>query len=287
MKFADVKNDIAFRKIFGNENRKETLISFLNAILDFQDEQRITQVTILNPYQFPKLKGGKVTIIDVKATDQAGRAYIVEMQVGDIDGFEKRVLYYTAKSYTDQIKRADFYRKLRPVIFIGILDFKHTENPHYISRSQIRDIETGERILRDMEFTFIELPKFTLVQHELKTLTEKWIFFIKNAENLEVIPDDLADEGLRSAYEEANIQTWTQEELDAYEYAFMREEDERARMDKAVLQAARQAALEAVRQSKTALVIGMYEDGLPPDRIARIARMTLEEVQAIIDHPAR
>ena len=33
MKFADVKNDVAFRKIFGNENRKEVLISFLNAIL--------------------------------------------------------------------------------------------------------------------------------------------------------------------------------------------------------------------------------------------------------------
>ena len=67
MKFVDVKNDIAFRKIFGNENRKETLISFLNAILDFRDEQRIDQVSILNPYQLPKLRGGKVTIIDIKS----------------------------------------------------------------------------------------------------------------------------------------------------------------------------------------------------------------------------
>ena len=88
MKFVNVKNDFAFRKIFGNENRKETLISFLNAVLDFHGDQRITEVTILNPYQLPKLKGGKVTIIDVKATDQAGRTYIIEMQVGDIDGFD-------------------------------------------------------------------------------------------------------------------------------------------------------------------------------------------------------
>jgi hypothetical protein len=27
MKFVDIKNDVAFRKIFGNENRKEVLIS--------------------------------------------------------------------------------------------------------------------------------------------------------------------------------------------------------------------------------------------------------------------
>ena len=32
MKFVDVTNDLAFRKIFGNENKKEVLISFLNAV---------------------------------------------------------------------------------------------------------------------------------------------------------------------------------------------------------------------------------------------------------------
>ena len=271
MKFADVTNDIAFLKIFGNDNRKETLISFLNAVLDFPDDQRIRDVVILNPYQLPKLKGGKVTIIDVKAADQTGHSYIIEMQVGDLDGFEKRVLYYTSKSYADQIKRADFYRKLRPVIFIGILDFIQTENPHFLSRSQVRDIETGEQTIKDMEFTFIELPKFNLGLDELTTLTEKWVYFIKNAENLEVIPDNIHDEGLKSAYEEANVQTWTQDELDAYEYAFMREEDERARLDKATL------------KGKTELVIGMYEDGLTVDRIAKIAKMSTREVQEMID----
>lgn len=271
MQFADVKNDIAFRKIFGNENRKETLISFLNAVLDFQDDQRITQVTILNPYQLPKLKGGKVSIIDIKATDQAGRTYIVEMQVGDIDGFEKRVLFYSSKSYVDQIKRADFYRKLRPVIFIGILDFKQTENKNYISRSQVRDIETGEQTIKDMEFNFIELPKFKLKLQELKTLTEKWVYFIKNAENLAVIPENVNDEGLKSAYEDANVQTWTEEELDAYEYAFMREEDEKARID------------QAKKDGKYELVIELHEDGMPIEKIAKLSKMTIDEVKKVIE----
>ncbi len=271
MKFVDVKNDVAFRKIFGNENRKETLISFLNAILDFHGDQHISQVNILNPYQLPKLKGGKVTIIDVKATDQAGRTYIVEMQVADIDGFDKRVLYYSSKSYSDQIKRADFYRKLRPVIFIGILDFEHTQNKNYISRSQVRDIETGEQTIKDMEFTFIELPKFTKELHELKTLTEKWVYFIKNAESLEVVPENINDEGLKSAYEEANIQTWTQEELDAYEYAFMREEDERARLDKAEM------------KGKVDGITGLYSNGVSVSIIAKSFNLTELEVFEIIE----
>jgi predicted transposase/invertase (TIGR01784 family) len=233
MKFVDVKNDVAFRKIFGNDNRKETLISFLNAILNFQGEQRVTAVTIMNPYQLPLLKGGKVTIIDVKATDQKGSVFIVEMQVADEKDFDKRVLYYASKSYTSQIRRSDMYRKLKPVYFIGILDFDATQNPHYISRSRITDIETSEQTIKGLEFNYVELKKFNKKLEELTTLTEKWVYFIKNAENLDVLPDDIDDAGLRSAYEEANVQTWSQKELEAYENAFMREEQERARLDKA------------------------------------------------------
>ena len=275
MKFADIKNDIAFRKVFGNENRKESLISFLNAVLDFHGDQRIIEVTILNPYQLPKLKGGKVSIIDVKATDQIGRAYIVEMQVGDIDGFEKRVLFYSSKSYSDQIKRADFYRKLRPVIFIGILDFKHTENKKYINRSQVRDIETGEQTIKDMEFNFIELPKFKLELQELKTLTEKWVYFIKNAENLEVVPENINDEGLKSAYEEANVQTWTQEELDAYEYAFMREEDERARLDK--------AKQDGKEENEINTILKLQAKGKTTEEISDLLDVSIEIVRQVIE----
>lgn len=273
MRFVDIKNDIAFRKIFGNENRKETLISFLNAVLDFQNDQSIIEVNILNPYQLPKLKGGKVTIIDIKATDQEGRTYIIEMQVGDIDGFAKRVLFYSSKSYSDQIKRSDFYRKLRPVIFIGILDFEHTGNPKFISRHQIRDVETGEQTIKDMEFTFIELPKFNKELKDLETLTEKWVYFIKNAESLEVIPNNINDEGLKSAYEEANIQTWTQEELDAYDYAFMREEDERARLDKAEQKGEENKEIETIlklhRKEKTIEEISDLLD-IQIDRVSQI-----------------
>ena len=278
MKFVDIKNDIAFRKVFGNENRKETLISFLNAVLDFQDNQRIIEVNILNPYQLPKLKGGKVTIIDIKATDQEGRTYIVEMQVGDLDGFAKRVLFYSSKSYTDQIKRADFYRKLRPVIFIGILDFEHTDNPKAISRSQIRDVETGEQTIKDMEFNFIELPKFNKELKDLTTLIDKWIYFIKNAENLEVIPENINDAGLKSAYEEANIQTWTQDELDAYDYAFMREEDERSRLDKAEQKGKEEGIIETQKET----VLKPYNKGKSAQEISDFLEISIERVQQII-----
>ena len=56
MKFADPKNDIAFKRIFGDEKHTEVLISFLNSVLDFKGKRKIKEVKIVNPYQVPKIK---------------------------------------------------------------------------------------------------------------------------------------------------------------------------------------------------------------------------------------
>jgi len=273
VKFADVKNDIAFRKIFGNENKKEVLISFLNAILDFEEKHKITDVTILNPYQLPKFRDGKATIIDVKAKDQSDREFIVEMQVADALGFSKRVLYYTSQGYVSQIDRGEFYDRLNPTIFVGILDFKLSKNPKYLSRHRILDVETGERILEDIEFNFIELPKFNLERKDLKSLVEKWVFFIKEAETLEVIPEEIDDEGLRSAFEQANIQTWSEEELEAYDYAGLRETEDRLRLEKAKADARKE------EQKKIASV--MKSKGVDRNIISEATGLTLDEIDEL------
>jgi predicted transposase/invertase (TIGR01784 family) len=260
MKFVDIKNDVAFRKIFGNENRKEVLISFLNAVLLLENNNKIMSVDILTPYQLPAIKGGKVTIVDVKAKDQNQKSYIVEMQVAEVDGFDKRVLYYASKSYSAQIDRGDKYEELNPTFFIGILDFEVTKNPSYINRHKIVDIETGENFISDIEFNFIELPKFNKTVTELKTIVEQWVYFIKNAENLEVIPDNVEDEGLRFAYQDADKHNWTKDELEAYDYALMREQDERGRWSLATKRVLEKAMTEEKERNAITLAKAMAKE---------------------------
>jgi predicted transposase/invertase (TIGR01784 family) len=268
MKFVDITNDVAFRKIFGNENRKEVLISFLNAVLLLEDK-KITDVDILTPYQLPALRGGKVTIVDVKARDQSGKTYIVEMQVADVDGFDKRVLYYASKSYSSQIERGDLYEKLNPTFFIGILNFEVTQNPNYISRHKIVDIETGENLISDIEFNFIELPKFNKKENELDTIIDQWIYFIKNAENLNVIPENVKDEGLKYAYEDADKHNWTKAELDAYDYVLMREQDDRGRWTL------------ATRREKEGIAKRLLQAGISVEDVVKFTELTIEQVQKL------
>ncbi|MBK8395709.1 MAG: PD-(D/E)XK nuclease family transposase, partial [Leptospiraceae bacterium] len=44
------------------------------------------------------MTGLKSSVIDVKVKDQAGTTYIVEMQLSEVSGFDKRVQYYVSKS---------------------------------------------------------------------------------------------------------------------------------------------------------------------------------------------
>jgi len=90
MKFISPKNDIAFRKVFGNENKKEILISFLNALLDLPEDRKIMEIDILNPFQVPKIESLKLTILDVRAKDKRGVTFIIEMQVEQVEGYQKR-----------------------------------------------------------------------------------------------------------------------------------------------------------------------------------------------------
>ncbi len=269
MQFADIKNDIAFRKIFGNENKKEILISFLNAVLKLKDTKRIIWVEILNPHQAPIVLGAKSTILDVKAKDQAGNAYIVEMQVTDKIGFDKRAVYYSSKSYASQRDVGEDYYKLKPVIFIGILNFEFLESKHYLSRHLILDAQTNEHTLKDLEFNFIELPKFNKKEQELQTLIEKWVFFIKNADTLTVVPSNVDDEGLKSAYLEADKHLWTKKDIEAYEYAQMRETDEKAEKLRVEEKKAKKIAQKMILAGST------------NDFIAQMTDLTIEQVQEL------
>lgn len=275
VRFVDVKNDVAFRKIFGNEKKTLILISFLNAALKLEGGRRIKEVAIVNPYQFPRIAGEKATIIDVRAKDLKNRQFVVEMQVAETEGFDKRVQYYTCRDYSMQINTGEDYPKLKPTYFIGILDFDYFDSEGYLSHHIILNGETYEHKLKDVQFTFIELKKFTKEAHELETLLEKWVFFIKNAENLDVIPDNVDDEGLLEAYHDADRHSWKKEELIAYDNASIAEQDERGRMKLAVDR--------AKQEEKKEIVERCWEESLPIEIIARIANLPVDEVSKIIE----
>ena len=283
MKFVDIKNDIAFRKIFGNSKKSICLISFLNAVLELEGTNRIKAVTFLNPYLLPRLAHEKSSIIDVRATDQKNRRFIVEMQVADKKGFNERVQYYAARDYSMQINSGEDYQKLQPTYFIGILDFGIGRGANYLSKHLTIEEETGDNILQDIKYAFIQLSKFKKKEHELVTSTDKWTYFIKNAKDLKVIPNYVDDEGLLLAFQEADKHNWNKEDLIDYDNMLMRLQDARGELELALELAKEQATNDKEKD----MIIEMYKDGLLTEQIARISKLPIEQVQKIIDEYER
>ena len=72
-------------------------------------------------------------------------------------------------------------------------------------------------------FTFIELPKFKKELHELFSILDKWIYFIKNAKNLTLIPSEYESiKEFKEAFEIATQYTWDKKEMEIYDYVDLR-----------------------------------------------------------------
>ena len=284
--FVDPKNDVAFRKIFGDENKKEILISFLNNILEFAGtDKEIMDITIQNPYQVPKLKDLKETILDIKAVDKRNIHYIIEMQVFHTTAFEKKVLYYVGKSYYQQLNRAEDYPKLNQVIFLGFLNFKlFHKNPDYATRHIILDEKTNEHHFQDFELNFVELPKFTKSLEELKDIKDKWIYFVKNAGNMTMIPHELEEPiELREAFESAKQMKWSKEELEAYDALGIFIQDERGRIEYALEEGIRIGEEKGIKKGKIETAKELLMMGIEIEKIAKATGLKKEEIEKLTD----
>ncbi|TAN70218.1 MAG: Rpn family recombination-promoting nuclease/putative transposase [Methylobacter sp.] len=214
MKFLDVKTDFAFKKVFGSANSKDILISFLNSIIEFDNARKIQDLIIVDPYSIPLLRGMKDTYVDVKAELDDNSQVIIEMQVLNHEGLEKRILYNAAKNYSIQLKKGDAYHLLNPVIALTITDFILFKNSEeLINNFKLIEKKQFIEYSDDIELIFIELPKYHKTEAELDTVQDKWLYFIKNVGNLDYIPKNLNQE-LEKAFNIANEANLSEEELE-------------------------------------------------------------------------
>jgi predicted transposase/invertase (TIGR01784 family) len=255
MIFINPKTDFAFKKIFGSEQSHGILISFLNGIL-YNSEAIITDLEILNPYQAPRIRGVKDTYLDVKAELITGQQVIIEMQVLNVEGFEKRILYNAAKAYSIQLGQGEKYTTLNPVIALTITDFEmFDELDTVISRFVLKEKEfLVDYPICDLELVFVELPKFKLTLEELTSLTDKWMYFLQHTRELTEIPETMGAVGeIRQAFEVANQANLSREELDELDHQLIFIQDQRNAIALAAKRSLEQGLEQGTRTTQIAI----------------------------------
>lgn len=224
-KYYNIKYDVSFKKVFGNEKNKDITISFLNDILRYEGDKIIEDLEILNGDQLPHAKDRKSCAIDVMCRDKAGKQYIIEMQLLKQTGFAQRLEFYASKAYSEQLFQGEEYNTLRPVVSIAITDFiMAPELEECISYHKTLDTKTSKQIFKSLSYVLIELPKFKKERIEdLNGIVEKWCYFFKHSDDIQAALQFEESDGLSKsdaitkAYHELEFFNWDESERAVYE----------------------------------------------------------------------
>ena len=279
--FINPKTDFAFKKIFGSKQSKDILISFLNALV-YNEQDMIQDLIILDPYQAPRIKGIKDSYLDVKATLSDGKTVIIEMQVLNVLGFEKRVLYNAAKAFSIQLGVGEDYTLLNPVIALTITDFEmFPGNDHILSRYRLKEKGDLTDYSDDIELVFVELPKFKKTLDDLETLVDKWLYFLKSANQLESVPPQMGEiSAINHAFTVAKQSRLSRKELEVLEKREMFLHDNR----NAILKAKQDGEIKGRqegRQEERLEIARSLLDLLDAETIAQKTGLTIAQVQQL------
>jgi predicted transposase/invertase (TIGR01784 family) len=290
MQFINPKTDFAFKKIFGSDQSKEVLLSFLNALL-YNGEAIIEDLTLINPYQAPRISGIKSTYLDVKARLSSGEGVIIEMQVLNVAGFQKRILYNAAKAYSMQLADGQPYSLLNPVIALTITDFVMFEEVMFeeadlgISRFVLKEKQQlFDYPSHDLELVFVELPKFNLQLDQLKTLAEKWIYFLRYAPNLSTVPEPFSEiSAFQQAFSFANRGLLTPQEIDEQDQELFFITDQRAQISQALQQGEERGLARGSAKTQEVIesIARQLLDTLDDAAIAKITGLEVSQVRSL------
>jgi predicted transposase/invertase (TIGR01784 family) len=215
----DPKVDYAFKILFGREQNIALLIHLLNATLEREPGEQVTELELQNPFQDKDFLDDKLAILDIKARDQSGRQFNVEMQMLGLGAFRPRVLYYWATLHSSQLQEGENYHRLRPTVticFVNTVLFPELAGWHGVF--ELRERQAGVVFSDQVVMHVFELPKFALSAAQLKTPLERWLYFLIHGASLD--PDHLPAELQAAEIQRAlgELQKMTQSELERERY---------------------------------------------------------------------
>lgn len=153
------KLDFVFKKLFTEDTR--ILISLLNTVLMLSAHQCIRSAEIRNPGILPEDIARKFIVLDIRASDETGRRFDIEMQARKYAAYPERALYYLAKMYGEQLDAGEAYDQLSPVIGVHFLDYElFPIQQDYRFCFELRDVRHPDlRLTDNLSLHIFELPK--------------------------------------------------------------------------------------------------------------------------------
>ena len=212
--------DFGFKRIFGTDPNKDLLINFLNSLFD--GEEVIKDVKYLNSENVGDVYTERKAIFDVYCENEQGEKFIVEMQNAYQTYFKDRSLFYSTFPIREQApKGSDWNFCLKKVYVVALLNYKmsdeafdSTDTIHTIA---LMDTKTNKVFNAKLMFKYVEVGRFDKTDEELTSLSDKWMYVLKNLSRLDNRPSSLREKIFTKLFDAAAIARFSPNELREYE----------------------------------------------------------------------
>ncbi len=181
--------DFGFKFIFGQEENKPLLLSFLNAV--FQGEKVITDVEYVDKERIGEDKDGRALIYDLHCKTADGDKIIVEMQNRYQTHFRDRAVFYLSGDIYHQGKKGDTWDYcLTPVygIFLMNFDWRELEKEQLREDICLMNKRTHEIFSDKLGMTFLKIPMMDKEAEDCKDILDRWLYILKNMDKMEAMP---------------------------------------------------------------------------------------------------
>ena len=223
-----LRNDYAFKKVFGTEENKDVLQDLLECILDIPPEN-IAGLELLDKEFHKDSISDKIGVLDVKLRLKNNTIIDVEIQNRWNSEFVQRTIFYWAKMYTENLKTGEVYTKLPKCITINIVGEGFNLNSLLHSEYNVVEKHINNRLSDEFEIHFLNLAKVkddeNIGQDEKKKKLYNWLRFIETDD--EEVRNMLAQESpiMAKANARINIMEMSPKEKWLYENRMKYEHD--------------------------------------------------------------
>jgi predicted transposase/invertase (TIGR01784 family) len=273
----DPKVDCVFKALLGSRSNQNLLIHFLNAVLGSELAEPVVSVTLLNPYNEREFLDDKLSIVDVKAQDQAGHYHQIEIQLLTRQSLAQRIVYGWTDLHSAQLEDGQDYVQLKPTYAIWLLGEKlWTDRDEAVHRFTLRD-EQQRRLIPQGGIWVLELSKLEIV--EVHSEQDRWLKFFIEGQRLSQaadLPEWMQTQEMQQAMQTVKRFSDKQQAYFAYQARqnYLRHERTQQKYLEAAQQQAEyervekeraQTALEQERAEKERLAARLRQLGIDPD----------------------
>lgn len=275
-RYISLLTDFGFKRIFGTDPNKDLLINFLNSL--FNGEEVIKDVRYLNSENVGDVYTERKAIFDVYCENERGEKFIVEMQNAYQTFFKDRSLFYSTFPIREQApKSSDWNFCLKKVYVVALLNFKMSDeafdSSDTIHTIALMDTKTKKVFNAKLMFKYVEVGRFDKADNELTSLSDKWMYVLKNLSRLDDRPAALREKIFTKLFDAAAIARFSPTELREYEDSLKAYRDIKNSLDTAKAEGRAEGRAEVAKT--------MMEKGMDVKIIASLTGLSEEEIKSL------